>query len=191
MTTSSASTITARDFSARVTDPQRDLWTLGKMRHVVADLNGGEVTAIVLDKMTGWTLTGVRLVGVRPTSGHECGQGRLIVESAYDDGETQRTAYRLEDVGAIVAPITSRPSVKHNAVNTYHDEVSAAIRVARELHGEVEGRAWGRWTGECHMLDEVYVHYEPSTGNPFYAEQWGTPWHGVIHRDQYAALVRS
>lgn len=169
--TAFASTITARDFSQSTADKGRDTWTLGKMRHVIA-ASAGRPVVIVADASTGFTLVNVTLTGLSYRS-HE-GQGRVHVTHA-DQTAPSTTAYRLEDIGAVVLLEGS----KFDAVKTYRDEVSAGIRAAQALHGAPEGRNWGRWAGEAvgaagtTFPAAVDVTYTPHTGNPVAAEMAG------------------
>jgi hypothetical protein len=185
MTSTTASTITARDFSDRTTDTLRDRWTQGKMRHVVAALDGRPVV-VVLEAGTGFTMVGVRLLGVRDN--FYGGAGRVLVESTFEDGTTSVLAYRLEDVGPIVeleGPVVGG-GVRFRAVETYRAEVSAAIRFAQERHGKPEGRNWGAWRVGYVGADFLDVTYEPHTGNPAAADYAG----GCGERGYWRIMVR-
>lgn len=176
MTTTTATTtgsaIEARDFSAKTTDTLRDVWTRGKMRHVIAALNGGPVAVVI----EGLAFVGVTLLheGAGRLPG---GQGRVRIRHYLADGTTQDTDYRLETVGTIIA--LGDPQAKWTALTTYREEVSAAITKARMEHGEAEGRAWGAWTGEV-ASEGVWVRYTPHTGHPAFADQRGTRWSGLV-----------
>lgn len=172
--------IRARDFSHDTTDPNRDLWSAGTLRHVIAALAGTPV-AVTTDNQTGHTVCGARLVGLT------CSGDRVIVEHRYGPGPTdvQRTNYLLFALGDTIVPLASGAGTpaKFAATGSHRDEVSAAIRAAQAAHGDVEGRSWGRWTGRCER-EGVYVRYTPSTGNPAFAGQAGTRWSGLVVGDR-------
>lgn len=171
--------ILASDFSDRVTDTNRRAWTLGKMRHAIAALDGRDV-AIITDRQTGHVTFG-RLI--------ECFDGgpsrgpRVMVESDLSDGTVQRTTFWLHGIGETIIPLSERlgeRGAKWTALETWREEKSRAIRWAAERHGEVEGRAWGSWTAEPHDYF-VSVAYEPSTGNPAFSGQWGERGHWRVN----------
>lgn len=180
--------ILASDFSESTTDTLRQRWTTGKMRHVVAALDGALV-AITTDRQTGHTEVGVRLTRVT-SSGQVHSGPRVEVERTLPNGSTQRTLFRLDEVGEAIIPLDEGFStgVKWVAIKAYRDEGSAAIRIAREEHGEAEGRAWGKWSASPN-LESVSVRYEPLTANPAFADQWGTRWFCEISLQQIATTL--
>ena len=95
-------TIKPQDFSSRVTDPNRETWTLGTIAYVVEVLEGREVV-VETDKRTGHSVQG-RIVGYASSGSRNPG-ARLKVETSYVDekGETrtQTTNYLLWEIGVI------------------------------------------------------------------------------------------
>lgn len=173
--------IQASDFSTRVDDPRRDTWTVGKMRHAMNAL-GGRPVVITVDKRTGMTLTGVAIVRTFTRFG---GLDRVTVTSRYKDDADQGVNYPLIDIGPAIVPldtITAGNDPACKAHESWRAEVNRAIEAVRAVHGEAQGRAWGSWRGHC-TGDGVLVRYEPLTGNPFYADKWGTPWWGTYNLD--------
>lgn len=163
---SCGTTITARDFSNRTTDPNRDLWTAGAIRHLVAALRGAPV-AIVTDKGTGHTVVNVTLVGTGST--RDGGFPGVLVEYTYgENGQTQRTLHPLFNIGMILEldGITGGVGgAKWRALDTYRDERSAAITQAQAAHPELTR---GKWDGQPSRRDsEVSVSYTPH--QPSYA----------------------
>lgn len=187
MFTTSTTAIHVRDFSARTTDVDRDMWTAGKMRHVIDALNGSPV-AITVDGQTGHTVIGVRLVGIVP--GGNGDHARVRIESSHET-ETgavacSTQAHLLFTLGPVITPLMpAAGDAKWHALDTHREECSAAIAYASARHGEVEGRAWGSWTAAPGARD-VTVTYRPDTGNDFYADQWGDMWCGVVTLEQVA-----
>lgn len=175
--------ITPEDFSSSLVDHNRRRWTMGKMRHVVTAA-ADHRCLVVID---GLAHVDVELVAVRES--HDGPGGRLVTRYRYGTGERDHndTGYRLEEVGTVVDLQDTR--TKHEAIESYRNEVAAAIQYVRQVHGEAEGRAWGRWTGEVTQYGAV-VRYEPATGNPHYADHWGTKGFWKPNRDQYAHLIR-
>lgn len=163
-----AAVIQARDLSnAITTDVLYDRWTAGKLRHLVAALDGAPV-AVVTDNRTGHAPINVRLTGVVAMRGGGRGLTYEFVDARFGVGVAWDS-----QVG-VVLPLTAEgANAKWRAVESVRRERSAAIQRAQAEHGDAEGRAWGRWTAEPVGLDEVAVRYEPSTGNPAFADQWG------------------
>jgi hypothetical protein len=178
LTGSSTSTvILPGDFNKNTADPNRHHWTAGQLRHVVAALAGTPV-AVVVDNQTGHTVVGVTLLAVtynRP--GHD-----LLVEYTHADPSgavtTSRTRHRIHSIGQPILPL-GKPNgglteAKWIATDSVREEGSAAIKVVREgKYGEAAGRQWGSWKAEP-TIDGSIVKYVPSTGNPNFADQWGT-----------------
>lgn len=159
------SVINAADFSNNVTDKQRDTWTVGKLHHVVKALAGRKV-AITTDTQTGHTVFNVALK--RAYSGR-C--QFLTVAYDYGTGVTLTDHYAWTIGMIMVMPTDQMESVKWDALESYRKHGSAAIDIAKELHGET--RQWGTWKATPISGSEVDVTYTPSTGNPSFAEQWG------------------
>lgn len=173
-TTATASTtstaIRAQDFSSSTRDALRDRWTGGKLRHLVAALDGAPV-AIIVDKATGFALVGARLVGVRSGSLY-VDEAQVIVETTHADGTTTRTAYRASAIGDTVIPLGERVGrgAKWDLTDAVRREARAAIDRAMTDHGT--DRAWGAWTSRP-LIDGVLVTYEPHTGNEHFADVRG------------------
>lgn len=178
--TTSSCAVLASDFSDRTTDVLRHRWTPGKMRHLVAALDGAPV-AVTVDRMSGAAMVGVKLIGLQAI--RMSTRFGVVIESTYEDenGELkqQRTNYPLDQLGEAIIPLDERGQrgAKWEALDRQRKEHRLAISRAQHEHGEVEGRAWGRWRAES-MLHDVYVTYEPHTGNEAFADKWGMPWHG-------------
>src|SRR5699024_1035006 len=83
--------IQPQDFSQRVTDVNRETWTLGTMRSVIKALNGAEVT-IVTDKATGSATVGTL---IKCFDGGPARGPRVTVETEYAPGERRSTDYWL------------------------------------------------------------------------------------------------
>jgi hypothetical protein len=168
MPTTTTCAVKASDFSHRTTDPLRDEWTAGKLRHLIAALDGTPVI-VTVDRQTGHTLVGVELVGLRASfasSNVEVG-----VRSQYTDGTSVTCWHLAFSLGSTIIPLGDSQA-KWNALRSYGDEQSAAIQRAQAEHGEPEGRAWGEWDatlGHHH----VGVTYTPHTTNPAFADRWG------------------
>jgi hypothetical protein len=129
MASSTGSAISARDFSDKVTDPNRDEWSSGAMHHLVKALNGSPV-AIVLDKSTGFAEVNVTLGGVRQNPGY--GTFQVLVKRVHSDGTTGGCWYPLFQVGTVIELGDSR--ARWIARESYRTEKSAAIR---RLHDEM------------------------------------------------------
>jgi len=153
--------ILASDFSQSTTDTNRHSWTLGKMRHVIAALNGQPV-AIICDKQTGFAEVGVRLTSV--FDGGPSRGDRLTVERDDDDGVTRKTTYWLPAIGETIIPLASEVGIsgaKWAATRSYSDECSAAIKLVRDRHPEWD---YGKW--EAVPFDhEVHVSYTAQREN--------------------------
>lgn len=171
------SVILASDFSDSMTDRLRHTWTVGKMYHLIKALAGRPV-AITTDSRTGFTEFNVTLEGTY----NGAWGAKVTVKHVYDaDPENGRgynlTDYSLRNTGEaiIVLPTEGgRNDVKWEALKSYRDHMSAAIREAQKM-AEGTGRDWGKWTADVVSGQEVSVKYEPSTGNPYFADKWGKP----------------
>jgi hypothetical protein len=174
----STAAILASDFNQKVTDPNRRRWSIGHLQHVIAALAGAPV-AITTHRGSGHTLIGVELVNA--FEGGPARGPRVAIRSTLGDGTTQVTNYFLPEIGEAIIPLTAEGSdAKWTATKSVMDQVSAAIRTARAEHGECEGRAHGSWKGDPMSLNVVMVTYEPHTGNPAFADQWGKRWWGRV-----------
>lgn len=163
MTTSTA--IRAQDFSPSTADTLRGKWTAGKLRHLIAALDGAPV-AITIDSATGFALVGAKLVGLGHLYGH--GWPTLTVEH-----NGQRTAYGTCELGDTIIPLedTGR-GAKWDALGSYRQERMAAIASVRAEH-EAQGRTYGRWNAEpCGT--STLVTYEPQRADG------GTRWSGTV-----------
>ena len=127
------------DFSQRVTDANRDTWTLGTMRYVVKALDGAEVT-IVTDTGTGHAVVGT-LVNV--FNGGPARGPRVTVETEYAPGEFQRTNYWLPQVGIIIEMGRSAEA-KWKALDMHREDKVVALRYMRAQFDQEY--AWGgKW----------------------------------------------
>jgi hypothetical protein len=162
MPTTTTCAVKASDFSHRTTDPQRTEWTAGKLRHLIAALDGAPVI-VTVDRQTGHTLVGVELVGLRASF--------MSIRSQYADNSGDVVWHLAFSLGDTIIPLVDNQA-KWNALRSYGDEQSAAIQRAQAEHGEPEGRSWGEWDatlGHHH----VNVTYAPHTTNPAFAGRWG------------------
>ena len=157
------STIRARDFSRQTTDPLREEWTLGKMRHLIAALEGRTV-AIVCDRQTGFTVIG-RLE--RCFHGGPARGPRVLVVT-----EHNRTNYYLRNVGdsiVILDDHTGTKGAKWTALDTYRDEGSAAIAHVRAGITAEGGDPWaGSWEATIGEHDVTVVR----RGERFAMDLW-------------------
>lgn len=181
--------ILASDFSRSTKDVLRNQWTAGKLRHLIAALDGQPV-AIVTDGMTGSTLVGVtleRLVGKMHGTGHN-----VVIASTLPDGTVQRTAHRIEALGLAIIPLTPEPGTKGAkwvALDSYREEASAVIRMAA-ARGAEAGRelSWGAWETLA-LADGVSAFYRPQPKGGT-IERDNRPWSTTISlRELQAALA--
>lgn len=129
------STLKPEDFSSRTTDPTRHLWTLGKIEHVVAALQGRRV-AVETDRMTGHVSFGV-ITGYAATGSTHDG-ARLHVKDEYG----QTTGYYLPNVGVIVDLEQDYTSPKYAALAAARSARMAAIGEARSRVSDPDEGAW-------------------------------------------------
>jgi hypothetical protein len=159
-TTASGTTciIRAQDFSQLTTDDDRNRWTGGKMRHVLAALGDAPVV-ITTDNQTGHTLVNVTLTGLR-TGWAGCGY-ELGIHSEFSDGTSSTIWHRLDNIGDTIIPLTDAgQGAKWDAVRSYREEASHAVELAQAQHGKTSGREWGNW--RTHVgYSEVSVTYTP------------------------------
>ena len=126
------------DFSQRVTDVNRDTWTLCTMRYVVKALAGREVT-VVVDSSVGSAVVGklIRVFDGGPSRGP-----RLTVETEYAPGEFQKTNYWLPKVGVVIE--MGGGYGKFDALNLYREDKDVALRYIRAQFDQEY--AWGgKW----------------------------------------------
>ena len=159
--------VRAQDFSDSVKDATRHEWTAGKLRHVIAALEGTPVI-ITTDRQTGHTLVNVTLVGIRESFS---GQTQLGIHSEFSDGTSSTIWHLAFMLGDTIVPLTNG-NAKWAAKDTFRDERSFAVELAQAEHGEIEGRAWGKWSA-CPGRYGVSVRYEPHTDNPHFANKQG------------------
>ena len=159
--------IRAQDFSDSVTDVNRNEWTAGKLRHVIAALDGSPVI-ITTDRQTGHTLVNVTLVGIREGFS---GQLQLGIHSVYSDGTKSTIWHLIFMLGDTIVPLANG-GAKWAAKKSYRDEQSYAVELAQAEHGEPEGRSWGKWNVRSGHRN-VVVDYQPHTDNPAFADKHG------------------
>lgn len=131
--------IQPQDFSQRVTDVNRETWTLGTMRSVIKALDGAQVT-IVTDKATGSATVGTLI---------DCFNGgpargpRVTIETEYAPGEFQKTNYWLPNVGIIIE-MDRGAGAKWKALDLFREEKSKALNLVRSMFEQEY--AWsGKW----------------------------------------------
>jgi hypothetical protein len=152
--------IRAQDFSQLTTDDDRNRWTGGKMRHVMAAL-GDTPVVITTDNQTGHTLVNVTLTGLR-TGWAGCGY-EVGIASTFSDGSGRTVWHRLDSIGDTIIPLpvdSAHGDAKWKATRSYNDEASYAVELAQAQHGQREGREWGNW--RTHVdYSGVTVTYTP------------------------------
>jgi hypothetical protein len=163
-----ACVIRARDFSDKTTDPNRTTWTPAKLRHLIAAL-GDTPVIVTTDNQTGFTLVNVTLVGVREGFSHSYEVG---IKSVFSDGTTSTVWHLTFKLGDTIVPLGG-DNVKWRALRSWADEKSLAVELAQVEHGDAEGRSWGHWEATPGLY-RVHVRYTPHTGNPHFADKWGT-----------------
>jgi hypothetical protein len=164
MNTTYSCAIAARDFNSNTNDPNRDEWTPGQIRHLIAALNGAPV-AITIDKATGHTAIGVRLVEVTGCTINS-DYPHVLVEYNEVNGPTSRVYHRLSNVGPFIIPLTDAGSrAKWQALDTWRAETAAAGRIARRFHADDTGDqdVPGTWTVEPGAW-YVTVSFRPQLG---------------------------
>lgn len=158
-TSTSTCIIRAQDFSQLTTDDDRNRWTGGKMRHVLAAIGDAPVI-ITTDNQTGHTMINVRLAGLR-TGWAGCGYEVGIIDTYEDGPEGGRTVWhRLDSIGDTIVPLAGADNAKWTAVRSYRDEASYAVELAQLQHGKPAGREWGNWSSHV-GASEVSVTYTP------------------------------
>lgn len=153
--------IAANDFDYSNITVRYD-WTIGKMRHLIAALDGAEV-AVVVDKHNGYTMIGHLI----DTFEDDIGSGpQVTVETSRLHGRVDRFSYRLLEIGTIIE-LSADAEAKWVAIESYRAETERAIEHARRQHPD-----WGPgvWTGVPHD-DCVLVTYESRPEPPSVTEQ--------------------
>lgn len=153
--------ILASDFSSRTTDVDRDTWTAGKLRHVIAALKGSPVI-IVTDAHTGHALVGVELVGVTQSMN---GHAELRIRDEFS--VTRYLAFKL---GATIVPLTETQA-KWEAIGSYRREALAAITEART---NVENPDVGNWETVT-LARSVYVTRTIVADGGTHRDYWTIP----------------
>jgi hypothetical protein len=130
---SSSCVILPSDFSNSFSDPVRDQWNAGKLRHVIAALNGSPV-AVVTDNGTGHTEIGVSLVGFTSNSYVDL----VVVERTLSDGKITKTAYNPWKLGVILplAEAMGATGAKWRSLELHRNELSAAVRIFQKTPPE-------------------------------------------------------
>jgi hypothetical protein len=182
------SVIRAQDFSDRTTDANRDRWTLGKMRYVVDALQDTPVIIVI----EGLAKIGARLI--RTFDGGPSRGQRVTIESVMSTGETQRTNYRLEEIGDTIIPMVepfAAQGAKWDIVETHRSEQSAAIGYAQRTYADKGGHKWGEWraTEVLETPGTFDVTYTPHTGNDYFADKWGERGYWRVTRAQIEAAA--
>jgi len=145
------------DFSQRVTDVNRDTWTLGTIRYVVkALLQADSEVTVVTDKFVGSAVTGKL---VRAFDGG-AGRGPLLaIETEYAPGQFHVTNFWLPKVGVIIEHAPSARA-KFAALEMEREDKYMALRYVRAQFDEEY--AWaGNWVMRpSGAYDEVVVSRE-------------------------------
>jgi hypothetical protein len=180
----SSSIIRPSDFNRNTADPQRNTWQPGQLRHVMKAIAAVPGARTLVETMEG-LLQNYTIIGF----GNDWAGYNSVLRTEYAPGKFQDTRFSLFKLGAVIVldlPITV--DVRYTAMNSYREEAGRLFRRAQELHGEVEGRKCGKWEATPGMYDDSgYVTYEPWTGNPAFADEWGTRWYGEITLPKVAA----
>lgn len=173
------SIIRPTDFNRNTTDPNRNRWTPGQLRHVIAAVNAAGATTMI-ETVEG-LLQEYQVVDVVP--GWNIGYDLIVRHFFTENGvEThQDTRISTFNLGAIIVIESGFADTRHVAIRTYNDEASALVRTAQAAHGKTEGRAWGSWKATPGLrTGSGYATYTPHTGNPAFADRWGTRWSGAV-----------
>lgn len=187
--TSTTCVIRARAFSDSLKDADRDRWTVGKMRHVLAAL--GETPVIInTDWQTGHTLVNVTLTGLRTgwCVGYEVG-----IRSIYSDGSGGVVWHDLANLGDTIIPLpgldTRHGDAKWKAVRSFMDECSHAVELAQTQHGET--RKWGSWSAQPghSRVSVTYLPYPDSYADVAPRGKRGT-WSYELEECRAQGLVR-
>lgn len=141
------STITPQDFSDYTTDKDRHQWTPGKLRHVIAALQGRRCI-ITAEAQTGFTLIGARLHGLRQTPGY--GTYQILVEWEYEPGKSNRTWYSVMSIGAAIIGMDC--DLRFPAAELLRNENAAALTAAREFLPECTYGAWKATPGPDYVV---------------------------------------
>lgn len=128
-----AQTITTRDFDRSTTSVFYDRWCREAMECVVDALGGRKVIAVTTDTMTGHTVCDVALTAIRRTPGS--GTYQVLVEYEYAPGEFNRTWTAFEKIGQIVVPDYKDGTLGagHEAHRLWLDRGYAAEAMRRSL----------------------------------------------------------
>lgn len=164
--------IRASDLSPSTDDVNRNRWTTGKLRYLVAALDGAPV-AVTTDTQTGHTEIGVTLVGTSKGRLHVQGQGPRPV------------AFHDFNIGATVIPLVDTRA-KWTMVRAWMDDASKAIRMAKAIAPATCD--WGKWTANVDTATpggRITVSYHPSTGNEHFADRWGQFWYTEVNIADY------
>lgn len=180
--TASTHIIRPTDFNKNTADPNRNTWQAGQIRHIMNAINAVEGATTMIETATGLMQT-YTIVGVI-----EGGCGRFAratlrhtwVENGIE--KHQDTRFPLFDIGAIIVTTpTFMDDPRSAAIRSHADEASQLILQAQADHGEKEGRSCGKWDATPGAYDRTgWVTYTPHTGNPAFADRWGTRWYGTV-----------
>ena len=125
-------------------DHTAQVWARGYLEHIIKLLDGRPV-AVVVDKQTGHTEIGVRLVGVAARQFQGYG---LVVERTHSDGTVGRTNFSLWSIGWIL-PLgdneTRSGNVKWKALESYRKASMSVIQQAQAEHPNL----YGTWKARC------------------------------------------
>lgn len=126
-----AQTITTRDFDKSTTSVFYDRWCREAMECVVDALDGRKVLAVVTDNLTGHTVSDVRLLDVQPLLyGNGCG---VLVEYEYEPGKFNRTLTPITKIGQIVVATDHGRGGKWDAVRLWSERGHAAKAMSASM----------------------------------------------------------
>ena len=126
-----AQTITTRDFDKSTTSVFYDRWSREAMECVVDALDGRKVIAVTTDTMTGHTVCDVRLTAIRQ---NPYGGGyQVLIEYEYEPGQFNRTWTAFEKIGQIVVNEERGKYGKWDAVRLWSERGYAGKAMSASL----------------------------------------------------------
>lgn len=153
------------DFSQRVTDTNRNTWTVATMRYVVDALDGAQVT-VVTDQRVGSAVTGTL---IRAYNGGPASGPRLTIETEYAPGQFQRTNFYLPNVGVVIE-MQFMGKAKFDALDAKREDESMALRYVRSTMDAED--AWkGEWTSKASGESDTVVVSREERGK-FNYQSW-------------------
>lgn len=126
-----AQTITTRDFDKSTTSVFYDRWCREAMECVVDALDGRKVIAVTTDTMTGHTVCDVALTEIRQAP--YGGGYQVLVEYEYEPGKFNRTWTPFEKIGQIVVKEEMGKYGKWDAVRLWSERGYAGAAMSRSM----------------------------------------------------------